>query len=180
MQHLGLLSFLLLVVGLLITALKLPGGLSKTFSQRVANSKIAEVLYSLLFILTLPLLYLFFAEWFVPSLGMPRHFLFFAAVAVIFQIVCTWMPERGGTMTTIHRVLTGISGIALLPMVFIIATTQSTSAYLMIVSWIALIGMLTLLAVALLNQKGFKYALLLQVGYYALFFAVILLVTYIR
>lgn len=178
MQHLGLLSFLLLVVGLLITALKLPGGLSKTFSQRVANSKIAEVLYSLLFILTLPLLYLFFAEWFVPSLGMPQYFLFFAAVAVIFQIVCTWVPERGGTMTTVHRTLTGISGIALLPMVFIIATTQSTSAYLMIVSWIALIGMLTLLAVALLNQKGFKYALLLQVGYYALFFAVILLVTY--
>lgn len=178
MQHLGLLSFLLLVVGLLITALKLPGGLSKTFSQRVANSKIAEVLYSLLFIVTLPLLYLFFADWFVPSLGMTWHFLFFAAIAVIFQIVCTWVPERGGTMTTVHRTLTGISGIALLPMVFIIATTQSTSAYLMIISWIALIGMLTLLAVALLHQKGFKYALLLQVGYYALFFAVILLVTY--
>lgn len=178
MQYLGLLSFVLLVAGLLTTALKLPGGLGKTFSQRVANNRVAEILYSILFIVTLPLLYLFFAIWFVPTLNMPQYLLLFAAIAVVFQILCTWVPERGGTMTTVHRILTGISGIALLPMVFIIATTQSTSAYLMIISWIALIGMLTLLAVALLNQKGFKYALLLQVGYYALFFAVILLVTY--
>lgn len=180
MQHLGLLSFIILIIGLGAVAVKLPGGLSKTFSQRVANNKITEALYSLLFIVTLPLLYLFFVAWFVPSLGMPQYFLFFAAVSVIFQVLCTWIPERGGRMTTIHRVLTGISGIALLPMVFIIATAQSISASLMVISWGALIGMLVLLIVALFNQKGFEYALLLQIGYYVLFFAIILLATYVQ
>lgn len=180
MQHLGLLSFILLVAGLGVIAVKLPGGLSKTFSQRVANNKVIELLYSLLFLVALPILYLFFAVWFVLSLNVPQYFLVFAAIAVIFQILCTWIPERGGRITTIHRILTSISGIALLPMIFMIATTQSILASLMIISWIALIGMLVLLTIALLNQRGFRYALLLQVGYYALFFAVILLATYVQ
>lgn len=180
MQHLGLLSFIMLAIGLGLTALKLPGGFGNTFSQRVANNRVAEILYSVLFILTLPLLYLFFAAWFVPSLNIPQYFLFFAAIAVIFQILCTWVPERGGKMTIYHRLLTGISGIALLPMVFIVATVEDISMGIKVITLTALIGMVFLLAIALLNQKEFKYALLLQVGYYLLFFAVVLLVTYIQ
>ena len=180
MQHLGLVSFIMLAVGLVFTALKLPGGLSKTFSQRVANNKLAEILYSLLFIVTLPLLYVFFAAWFVPSLNMPQYILLFIATASIFQILCTWVPERGGKMTIVHRVLTGISGIALLPVVFIIATVESISTGMRVISWVALIAMGVLLTVALLNQKGFKYALLLQMGYYLLFFVAVLLVTYVQ
>lgn len=178
MQSLVLLSLALLIIGLTYTALELPGRLSKTFSQRVADNKIAEVLYSILFICALPLLYLFFSRWFVPKNHISHLFLLFAAVAVIFQISCTWIPERGGRMTVIHRSLTGISGIALLPAVFIIATTHSISATLRYTVWVVLGLMIILLTVALANQKGFRYALLLQVGYYALFFAAILLVTY--
>lgn len=178
MQHLALLSFIVLIIGLLVTAVKLPGGLSKTFSQRVANNKITEILYSLLFVAVLPGLYMFFAGWFVPVTNVSQTFLLFAAVAVFFQIICTWVPERGGKMTFIHRILTGLSGISLLPMVLIIATTNSMIYELRFVAWISLVLMIGLLAIALVNQKGFRYALLLQVGYYTLFFAVILLVTY--
>ena len=83
-------------------------------------------------------------------------------------------------MTIVHRVLTGISGIALLPVVFIIATVESISTGMRVISWVALIAMGVLLTVALLNQKGFKYALLLQMGYYLLFFVAVLLVTYVQ
>ncbi len=179
MQHLGLLSFILLAIGLGITATVLPGGLGKTFSQRVANRKTAEILYSLLFITTLPLLYIFFVLWFVAALDMPSYLLYFVAVAAIFQILCTWVPERGGRMTVYHRLLTGISGVALLPVVLIVAL-YSNSMVTSITAWTTLVGMLLLLAIALLNQQGYKYALLLQVGYYALFFAVILLLTYVQ
>lgn len=178
MQHLGLLSFIVLVAGLLVIALKLPGGLSKTFSQRVANNRVTEALYSVLFIVTLPLLYVFFATWFVPSLLMPQYTLFFVAIAAIFQILCTWVPERGGRMTTVHRIVTGISVIALLPVILIVATGESISTNVRIFAWSALVGMVTLLAFAISNKKAPRYALLLQIGYYALFFAVILLATY--
>lgn len=178
MQHLVLVSLALLVIGLTYTALKLPGRLSQTFSQRVANNTIAEILYSVLFLCALPLLYLFFADWFVPTNHISQMFLIFAAVAVVFQIGCTWVPERGGRMTVIHRTLTGISGIALLPAVLVITTARSISVGLRYAIWGVLALMIILLIVALANQKGFRYALLLQVGYYALFFATILVVTY--
>ncbi len=180
MQHLGLLSFTLLAAGLLFTVNKLPGGLNKTFSQRVANNKNAEILYSLLFISTLPILYLFFANWFVPTTDLPKIFLVFACIAAAFQILCTWVPERGGNMTIVHRALTGTSGIALLPLVWLIAVTNSISPGLRFISWVVLVLMLVLLAIALFYQKGISYALLLQVGYYSLFFAIVLLVTYVN
>jgi hypothetical protein len=180
MQYLGLIAFIILIIGLTFTAIVMPGDLSKTFSQRVANNKRAEILYSLLFMITLPLLYLFFATWLVPAKALSQYFLLFAAIAATFQILCTWVPERGGTMTVIHRTLTGISGVALLPMVLLIATVSNISPVMIFMSWIVLILMIILLAIGLVNQKGFKYALLLQVGYYVLFVAVILLVTYVH
>lgn len=178
MQHLGLYSFLILVLGLTFTLIKKPAGLEVTFSQRVANDKKAELLYSALFIVALSLLLLFFIIWFVPKYNLQSIFLVFAVVAVFFQIACTFFPERGGWLTAIHRVLTGISGVALLPMVVVLATAKSISDGLNYIIWLGLMAMIVLLAIALKNQKGFKYALLLQIGYYALFFAIILLVTY--
>ena len=180
MQHLVVLSFFLLIIGLIVTMVKLPGGLTRTFSQRVANNKIAEILYALLFIIALPLLYLFLATWFVPVKHVTNIFLWFAAIAVMFQIACTFVPERGGNMTLVHRALTGVSGIALPPMVYIIAITNSLAIEIRLIAWVILGLMAGLLGIALVNQKGFKYALLLQVGYYVLFFAIILLATYVQ
>lgn len=179
MQHLGLLAIMLLVVGLAVTIMKRPAGLDKTFSQRVANNKKAEVYYALLFVVILPLLYVFFAGWFVPKYSISQSFLWFAAIAIAFQIACTFVPERGGTRTIIHRVLTAISGIALLPLVMIIATADRIAESLQYVAWAAFVFMAVLLATAVLNQKGFKYALLLQIGYYVPFFCIVLLVTYV-
>lgn len=178
MQHLVLIPFFLLIAGLTVTAIVLQGGLDKTFSQRVANNKSAEILYSLLFIVTLPLLYLFFAAWFVPEKDVNKLFLLFAATAVVFQVACTFVPERGAKMTVVHRILTGISGVALLPLVLIIAISSNLIHEIRFIAWVCLAGMCALLAVALSNQKEFKYALLLQIGYYGLFFGVILVATY--
>jgi hypothetical protein len=179
MQHFGLIPILTLIVGLVITVIKRPAGLDVTFSQRVANNKQAEILYSLLFVITLPLLFIFFASWFVPANDLPHVFLWFAAIVVIFQIVCTWVPERGGRMTIVHRLLTGISGIALLPMVLMLATARSISTELRYMALSGFVLMVILLTIALVNQKKFRYALLLQVGYYFIFFVVVLLVTYL-
>ena len=178
MQHLGLVSFLIFFIGLLVTVTKLPGGLHLTFSQRVAHRKKVKILYSLLFIVGLSILYLFFKLWLVPTKHLPLAFLLFAAISIFFQVACTFIPEEGGTKTLIHRLLTGISGAALLPLMIILMTSQTINTSLRVITGVSLILMLFLLIVALANQKGFKYALLLQIGYYAIFFCSILLVTY--
>jgi len=178
MQHLLLLVIALLVIGLAFTVVKWPGGAHMTFSQHAATSRWSKIYYSLLFMITLPLLMWFFAGWFVPEKALPAAFLWFAGIAVAFQILCTWVPEEGGTKTKVHRALTAISGIAMLPLVIIIATSSNLPGLVNIVAWVGLCVMTALLGVALKNQKGFRWALFLQIGYYATFFAVLLAANY--
>lgn len=179
MQHLGLLTILILLIGLTFTVTKWKGGLHLTFSQHAATNRTSKIFYSLLFLFTLPLLLFFFAAWLVPTKSLPNIFLWFSAMAVFFQIACTWIPEEGGRKTVIHRILTAISGVALLPLMGIIALATNLSITIRSAAGIGLGVMLTLLSIALRNQKGYRYALLLQLGYYTVFFLIILLVTYL-
>lgn len=150
-----------------------------TFSQHAATSRWSKIFYALLFLFTLPMLMLFFMEWFVPTKNLPGTFLWLATIACIFQILCTWIPEEGGRKTVVHRTLTGISGVALLPLVLIIATSSQISLLVKNITWGGLFLMIILLSIALANQKGYRFALLLQVGYYAIFFTIILTTTYL-
>lgn len=179
MQHLLLLIIALLVLGLTYTVIQWPGGLHMTFSQHAARSRWSVVYYAFLFLITLPMLAWFVSAWLVPQKQLPEMFVWFTYVAVLFQIVCTWFPELGGWRTTTHRILTGISGFALLPLVIMLATTAGLSIFVRFSAWVALAVMTSLLVTALSNQKGYKWALLLQVAYYAMFFAVLLLAVYL-
>lgn len=179
MQHLILLVIVLLAAGLTYVPVRWPGGLHKTFSQHVARDRWSKVYYSLFFLVTLPLLLLFFVAWLVPVKNLPAAFIWFATIAVVFQIVCTFVPEDGGVRTKIHRVLTGISGFAMLPLVIMLALAEHLSFFTKLVAAGMLVVMLMLLTIALRHQKGHDKALLLQVGYYTGFFIAILAVTYI-
>jgi hypothetical protein len=150
-----------------------------TFSQHVARKRSSTIFYSVLFMTTLPLLMVFFAAWLVPTKNLPNEFLLFATIAIVFQIACTWFPEEGGRKTVIHRILTAISGISLLPLMVILATATDLSITVRNTAWTGLFVMVVLLGIALRNQKGYRYALLLQIGYYATFFIVILMATYL-
>lgn len=179
MQHLLVLVIIVLVLGLTYTVTRWPGGLHMTFSQHAAVARRSAMYYSILFLVTLPLLVWFIGEWLTPQKHLPDAFLWLTCAAVLFQIVCTWFPEVGGWRTTVHRTLTGISGIAMLPLVFILATTSTLSAAVRFSAWVTLGFMVFLLVVALSNQKGHKWALLLQIGYYSAFFVELLMATYI-
>ncbi len=179
MQHLGLLTILILIVGLTFTVTRWKGGLHLTFSQHVATNQWAKIFYSLLFMITLPILGFFFVAWLVPTKHLSSIFLYFASVAILFQIFCTWIPEEGGRKTVAHRILTAISGVALLPLVVIIAISTNLSMITRNTAWIGFLVMIALLGIALSNQKGYRYALLLQIGYYAVFFIIILMATYL-
>jgi hypothetical protein len=150
-----------------------------TFSQHIATDRWSKIYYSLLFLVTLPLLLWFFIAWFAPEKDLPVAFVWFATIAVIFQIACTFVPEVGGIRTEIHRVLTGISGFAMLPLVIMLASAEHLSLFARLVAAGMLVVMLALLVIALRHQKGHDKALLLQIGYYTGFFTTVLAATYI-
>lgn len=177
-KYFGLISFLILVAGLAFTVFRWKGGLHMTFSQHVARSRSSAIYYSVLFAVSLPLLYVFFANWFVPTFQFSAWFTFIAAMSMTAQFICTLIPEVGGWKTIAHRVITGISGILLLPLIVMIAVSQHVSQDDRLFAWFSLGGMIALLAIALSYQKGYRYSLLLQIGYYALFFAAVFSVAY--
>lgn len=179
MQHLILLTLALLIAGLSFTVFKWKGGPHMTFSQHAAVSRTATIYYALLFVVTLPLLITFFATWYVPVNGLPDAFLWFAVASAVFQILCTWFPENGGISTKVHRILTGISGVALLPLVVMVVSFQGFSVLVRCIAWASLLTMLVLLGIALRNQAGYRHALSLQIGYYVAFFVAILASTYL-
>lgn len=179
MQHLILLVIILLVAGLAYVPLRWPGGLHMTFSQHVAVHHWSRIYYALLLLATLPLLLLFLVAWLVPERSLPSAFIWFATIAVIFQIACTFVPETGGRRTIIHRILTAISGIAMMPLVVMLIADQHLSPLARVVAFGVLILMLTLLFVVLMHRQGYNKALLLQIGYYAGSFVAILAATYV-
>lgn len=149
-----------------------------TFSQHVARKRSSAIYYSVLFAVALPLLYLFFADWFVPEFKLSGWFTALVLASVAAQFLCTLIPEIGGWKTTVHRVLAGISGIALLPLVAMMIVSSHISPYGRILAGITLVAMTVLLAIGLKNQQGHRYSLLLQAGYYVFFFALVFMVAY--
>lgn len=178
-KYLGLLTFLIYVFGLVFVVWHWKGGLHMTFSQHVARYRTATVYYSTLFAVSLPLLYVFFDQWFVPVFNLSDWFIVFVIISSVFQILCTFIPEIGGRKTTVHRIFAGISAVALLPVVMIIALARDIPQPGRLIAIACLAGMAALLFVALRNPKGHRYSLLLQAGYYALFFVPVLYITYL-
>jgi hypothetical protein len=150
-----------------------------TFSQHAATNRASIIYYSLLFAATLPLLYVFLAKWFAPHFELGFWFVACAGMSVVTQFVCTLFPEVGGWKTQVHRFITGISGVLLLPMMVMIAVSPAVANGIRIFAWVSFAIMIYLLGIALRNQAGYRFALLLQVGYYLLFFVTILSATYI-
>lgn len=178
MRYLLIAIIITLIFGLAFTAIKWPGGLHRTFSQHAVATRWSKIFYALLFLVTLPMLAWFVGAWLIPQKRLPDAFLWLTYIAALFQILCTWFPEVGGWRTIVHRMLAGVSAIAVLSLVVVIASSASLPILVRLVAWIGLSFMMLILAIALSHQNGYKWALLMQVGYYTVFFGVLLSVTY--
>ncbi|MEO5690904.1 MAG: hypothetical protein ABIQ64_01830 [Candidatus Saccharimonadales bacterium] len=179
MKHYILAAVVLHIFSLLLL-LKMRGfNTDETFSQKAAKSNLSAVLYSLSFIVPFVFLYLFFTNWFIPQFNLSGLFYLFLVIALGFQILCTFFPERGGWLTFLHQTLTGISAISLLPLLILIVLSNTVNVPGRILSTIAILWMVYLLYIGLRNLQGHAKALWLQIGYYVLFFASIVAVTYL-
>jgi hypothetical protein len=164
------LSFLILILGLSFILIKWPRGRSHTFSQHIAASKVAIAFYIGLFLVSLTPLMLFITRWFVPTYHLSIWFLVFTWVAVIAQLLCTFIPEVGGRMTNWHRSLAFLSADMLLPLVLLVAIHPHISGLIIMVYFV----------VVLLPTKGYhRNVLIIQSSYFACFFVTLLAATYI-
>jgi hypothetical protein len=176
----GLWAVLALFAGLIFVLYRWPRGKQYTFSQHVAVHRWATVYYSLLFLITLPLLLLFFIRWFAPVLQLSGWFTLSIVISSIMQFACTLVPETGGRRTTIHQALAGVSAVFLLPCLAILLASNAVNLASKILTILSLLTMLSIvLAVRQTKNKPGPF-LLLQSAYFAAFFIPILYISYLQ
>ncbi len=177
-KHFILVALALLIPGLAFIPWRWPHGIDKTFSQHVADKVSSIVYYAALFVVTLPLVYLFLANYLVSALALPTSILTFVAISCLAQIGCTFVPETGGMKTKVHVTLAGISAL-LLPVILLIIMREGViSAADKVVTAACVFVMTLILASLALRTKVRLPALVLQAVYFALFFAALLVVSY--
>lgn len=177
--HLGYLSTLLLAAGLAFVVLKWPRGVQYTFSQHVAPRNSSSIFYSLLFIVTLTLLVIFFASYFIPMYELPIPFKQLLVISCVAQVLCTLFPERGKEKTKIHRVFAGVSAACLPLLLAILAVWPTIDGFKKILTAVCLVIMLAILCLAIFTRLRKTHPLILQIVYNGAFFVPILFLTYL-
>lgn len=175
----GLWAFLILFLGLAFILWRWPEGKQFTFSQHVAQYRHRILYYIALFSIVLPLLLLFFIHWFVPTYQISPWFSVFIMIASLTQYACTLIPEVGGWKTTYHRLLAGVSALALLPPLILLLTSSVVTSAAKLVTVTSIVIMVLIIWLIALGQGKHERLLYLQMGYFAAFFGPILFIAYI-
>ncbi len=175
----GLVALVMLCLGLAFIPWRWPEGKHLSFSQHVAISKTRRMYYVLLFGMVLPLLLLFFFDWYIPHFQLNAWFGIFLATSAALQFGCAVIPEIGGWKSSVHRLLAGLSAILLLPLLISLLANDGTdwaSSVLIYISLATMVGVICLLA----KSKGeHSHLLILQCIYFTAFFVPIVYMSYL-
>lgn len=173
-----LLALLILIPGLIFVPIRWPMSVQNTFSQHVAPRQSSINYYRALFIVVLPILYAFFATYFVPKFRLPSTVLWLVGVSAVAQIGCTLIPETGGRKTTIHVGLAGISALLLLGVLAVLLKSLYVSPLDKWVTCIAIAIMSAIILIVGIWRNAKLPGLILQSAYFAAFFITLLFVTF--
>lgn len=177
--YLGLLAVSILVVGLAFVVIHWPKDRHATFSQHVAVRTQSIIYYVALFAIVLPLLTLFFINWFVPTFQVSPWFTILVIASSTAQIACTLIPETGGWRSQYHRALAGISGLLLLPALALLLMSSVLDTTDKILVSVGLSSMVMVLLTVIAKKGMPRNFLLLQAGYFSAFFIPVLYIAYL-
>lgn len=179
MHYLGVISIVIIWLGLLYLINKWPGKPSMSFSLHATQTKGAQIYYFLLFLVSLPLFYIFIVGWYVPSLHLNSWFVVLTTIGVIGQLIAATVPAVPGRKTAIHNI--GAYGMAatFIPLSLIVAMAGDVHMYARVVAALAVLYMICTLGAALVLPRLRAHYIYFQAGYIAAFHAVILTSAYL-
>lgn len=177
-QLLGPIAVLILICGLAFLLIKWPQGRHKTFSQHVAVRRFTTYYYVGLFAVTLPLLFVFFSQWFVPTFQLSEWFMACVTVSLVAQFACTLIPEVGGWKTKYHRMFAGLSAALFLPCMIFLLLADSIAVIDKTIVSLGLMVMLGIIGWLFVAKDSTRNSLLLQIVYYTAFLGSIMVVSF--
>lgn len=168
-KYLGLLSLLLTWLAVLIVLCNNPREFHKSISHHAAKRAKIYRIFALLISMALLFMFGFLVLWLVPALSMAMALTALFTIALLMELMTTWVPLTEGKKFHIHNTLS--YGTALLMPIIclgIIFTTPLPSLALIIMC-VALAIMLALLGMFFLVPKSLEKYLIYQSIYIAAF-----------
>jgi hypothetical protein len=175
-KYLGIVSVIVLLIGLLFLVKKWPKDIHHTFSQHAATNKASVVYYIGLFTVSLPILAIFLFSWLVPTFNISVLFTILISLSLICQYACTFVPEIGANVKH-HQLLAGISALLLLPSLAVLLYVPSVGFVYKIITAVSIVVMVGILT--RVTSRNVEYALVLQSVYFVAFFVPIIAIAYI-
>jgi hypothetical protein len=178
-RALGPISIAITWLGLAFLVYKWPGEVPLSFGLRAAAHRKSYLLYLGIFVVTLPLFFVFIVKWFVPVLHLPHKYIYIALAAVLLQLVVAIVPEVKGKKARIHRASAGIMTFLLIPLTLFIATATNLSTSIRFMAFLDSLLLLFIWGLFILIEPFHKHFLYLQTAYVAIFHVTILAATYL-
>ena len=174
----GLISILLGWIGLAFLICKWRGKTSMSLSQHAALTKSSFSFFISIFVITIPLFYLFILKWFVPAFDLPRLFINLILIGFLFQIIYVVIPDKNGISGLLHKFFAYSFAFLLIPLNIMIFTSSNLSPIGRFVSFASTLYMIFGLTLLLWKKGKFTYYLYFQILYVLCFHASILAATY--
>ena len=175
----GLIGITLTIIGLGFLVFRWPQGKHMTFSQHAAAQKVSIFYYIFLIICITPFFVLFFLWWLVPTFSLSSWFSIFVLSSLLFQLLCTLVPELPGWRYITHRYFAFISAFLLMPALAVIVLSSHVSVIARILSLCMILAMFGIMVFFYAVKVKHKYLLLFQFSYFVCFFIAILSTTYL-
>lgn len=100
---LGLLSVILSWAAIGIVLIGRPRDISKSISHHAAQRDGAYKVFAVIMTASLLLMLFFIVKWLIPAFRLPGIIIFISSVAVLLQLIATWVPLTEGKKYTIHH-----------------------------------------------------------------------------
>lgn len=179
-KNFGLVSIIItcLTIGLILLANKKDK--SHSVSHHVAISKRWSIIYGVAISIALVCMSLYMAKWFIPAFALPLIFSIIFWLAILLELVTTWVPLTTGRAYTIHQVCS-YGAAALIPaFLFVLALSSHISRAGKCIDIAAVILMVVFILLFLFVKKAHRYYLFFQTTYIVAFYAALLSITYTR
>lgn len=142
---------------------------SKSISKHVSAYKKAWLLFAPVETLALLLFYVFMIKWFIPALALSSLYKILVTLALILELVTTWVPDTDGIKHKVHH-FTAYSAAWILPLlnILIVTSTAASMAVKVAAAFSAMI-MITIIYKFLITKTAREEHLIYQSVYFACF-----------
>lgn len=168
----GMVGLSTVFINLAILVFCWPLGTAYSFSEHAAQSKKLSIYYFVIFLISLPCLWIYFTYYFVPILQLPHYLSVVFAGAVVFQLLCTLFPIHKHRM--VHTILAGASALCMLLVMILASILLGGMSQAITITGTVVMACDLLFSVIFLK----KFPLIPQAVYYLAFFIAIPASTY--